>query len=116
VKLSDIVETLNLEPLTPELHVDGQRVSGAHVGDLLSDALVHAPRGGLLVTAQVHLNVIAVAVHGNLAGVIFVAGRRPTDAVRRRAVEQGILAFASRESALDVAGKLYNMGIRGRSG
>jgi len=111
--LADIASALGLEYLTPELAVDGREVAGAHASDLLSDVLAHAPRGGVLVTIQVHLNVIAVAVHAELSGVIFAAGRRPDEPVRRRAVEEGIAAYVSRESAFDVAGKLYALGLRG---
>lgn len=111
--LERVVAELGLESLTPELPLDGRVLAGAHVSDLLSDVLAHAPHGGVLVTIQVHLNVIAVAVQRNLAAVIFVSGMRPAEPVRRRAVEEGIPVFLSKEGAFDVAGRLYALGLRG---
>jgi len=111
--LRDIIETLKLERLTPELGDDGVAVSGGYISDLLSDVMANAPRGGALVTIQVHLNVIAVAVHSELAGVVFAAGRRPDEAVRKKAVDEGVRLYATGENAFDVAGRLYEMGLRG---
>lgn len=114
MKLSEIVETLRLESLTAELPLSADHdIRGGYASDLLSDVLANAPRGGLLVTIQVHLNVIAVAVHAELAGVIFASSRRPEEEVRRRAIQEGIRLYSSAESAFDVAGRLYALGLRG---
>jgi len=108
------MDKLGLELLTPELPPDPAReVAGAYVSDLLSDVLAHGPEDGLLVTVQVHMNVVAVSVHAGLAGVIFAMGRRPEDSVRAKAVEEGVTLFASNESAFDVVGRLYALGLRG---
>ncbi|MFH0964968.1 MAG: serine kinase, partial [Planctomycetota bacterium] len=72
-----------------------------------------APGGGLLVTIQLHMNVIAVASHAGLSGVVFAAGRAPEEPVRRKAVEERIALFLSERSAFDVVGELYALGIRG---
>jgi len=80
---------------------------------LLSDVLAHAPKGGVLVTVQVHLNVIAVAVHAELAAIVFASGRIPDDAVRAKAVEEGIALYGSERSAFDIVGRLYELGVRG---
>lgn len=112
--LKEVVEALALEPLTPELPLDAKcAVSGGYVSDLLSDVLANGPQGGLLVTVQVHMNVVAVSVHAGLAGVIFAMGRKPEEAVRAKAAEEGIALFASQASAFDIAGRLYALGLRG---
>lgn len=109
-----VVKQLQLESLTAELPLDPQaRVAYGYASDLLSDVLAHAPRGSLLVTVQVHLNVIAVAVHAELAGVIFALGRRPDEETRARAVEEGIPLFTSPAPAFEIVGRLYEMGVRG---
>ena len=91
----------------------GAEVGSGYASDLLSDVLASAPSGGVLVTIQVHMNVIAVAVHAGLAGVIFAANRRPDEDVCRRALEEGIALFVSSDSAFDIVGKLYALGVRG---
>jgi len=72
VKLNEIARRLELENITPELATEESvDVAAGHASDLLSDVLANAPKGGVLVTIQVHLNVIAVSVHAGVAAVIF---------------------------------------------
>lgn len=108
-----LVSDLGLEHVTPTLALAGPALSGGYVSDLLSDVLGHAPRHGVLITVQTHLNVVAVAVHAELGAVVFANGRRPEAAVVARAVAEGVPLFVSGESAFDVAGKLYARGLRG---
>jgi hypothetical protein len=114
VKLSEIAGRLELEDITPELQLEATvDVSAGHASDLLSDVLANAPAGGILVTIQVHLNVIAVSVHAGVAAVIFASGRVPEESVRARAVEEGIQLYTSKQPTFDVAGQLYTFGLRG---
>lgn len=113
MKLSAMAGKLELTNLTPDLSHDPDVASG-YVSDLLSDVLGNAPRGGVLVTVQVHLNVIAVAVHAELAAIIFAAERTPDEAVRAKAVEEGIRLYVSPLPAWEVVGRLYAAGIGGQ--
>ncbi|HUI69569.1 MAG TPA: serine kinase [Spirochaetia bacterium] len=115
MNLKQIAETLNLENLTVGLPLDEPAsVDKAHASDLLSDVLANAPAGGLLITIQVHMNVVAVALHAGLKAVVFASGMRPPEEVRAKAVAEGISLFAARESTFDVVGKLYALGLRGK--
>lgn len=111
MRLSELVEQLGLQPLTPELD-DIQDVPLGYVSDMLSDVLANAPEGGVLVTIQVHLNVIAVALHAGLVAVVFASGRRPEDNVIRKANEEQIRLYLSNESSFDLVGRLYELGLR----
>ena len=114
MNLSDIARALELDPLTPEVRPDSAaQLTGGYVSDLLSDVLANGPAGGVLVTIQVHMNVVAVAVHAELAAVIFAAGRRPEADVCRKAAEAGIALYASNASAYEIVGRLYELGLRG---
>ena len=114
MNLTDIVSKLELKTLTPKNpSIASPEITSAYVSDLLSDVLANAPKNALLVTVQVHANVIAVAVHANLSGVIFAANRRPEKIVIDKAADQGIPLFSSNESAFQVAGRLYTLGLRG---
>ena len=114
MNLGEISRELGLTNLTPELALGQREISAAFVSDLLSDVLAHAPAGGILVTVQLHMNVVAVALHAELSAVIFAAGRRCEAAVRAKAVEEGICLLATDLSAFEVAGRLYELGLRGR--
>jgi hypothetical protein len=113
--LGQITKELELTILTPELSVNGGAdVTRAHASDLLSDVLANAPTGGILLTIQVHMNVVAVAVHAGLAAVIFTAGMQPEESVRLKAVQEGIPLLAALEPTFEIAGRLYGLGLRGR--
>ncbi|HUK76733.1 MAG TPA: serine kinase, partial [Thermoleophilia bacterium] len=65
--LETIARELDLTDLTPALGGADAEVTAGYASDLLSDVLANAPEGGVLVTLQVHLNVVAVASHAELA-------------------------------------------------
>ena len=114
MKLKDIAHELGLIELTPEVTAgDQDEIERGYASDLLSDVLAHAPQGGVLVTLQVHLNVIAVASHAELAAVIFAGDRRPDDDIRAKAIAEGIALFVSPADTFDIVGRLYAMGMKG---
>jgi hypothetical protein len=113
MKLKDIRHELGLRDLTPTIDSGEFDVSVGFASDLLSDVLAHAPKGALLVTVQAHLNVIAVAVHTELAGVVFASARVPEPAVVSRAIEENVPLMASDLSAFELVGRLYALGVRG---
>jgi hypothetical protein len=113
--LAQIQHALGLGCLTPGLDLD-REVTSAHASDLLSDALANAPAGGVLLTIQVHLNVVAVALHSQQAAVIFTWGMQPDEQVVRKAVEEGLPLFAAAASTFEIAGQLYLLGVRGAPG
>lgn len=114
MRLEDIARELGFTELTPD--VAGARdadVTQGYASDLLSDVLAHAPEGGLLVTLQVHLNVIAVASHAGLAAVVFAGGRRPEDDVLAKAAAEDLALFSCPADTFDVVGRLYALGLKG---
>ena len=111
----DLVAALQLRLLTPQLERQLDTVvTAGHTSDLLSDILAFAPEGGVAVTIQAHLNVVAVALHARLAAVVLAAGRAPEPDVIARAEEEGVVLLGTDASAFDVTGRLYGLGLRGR--
>jgi len=112
--LHDIARELQLVELVPPNEVEREaEVTRGYASDLLSDVLAHAPAGGVLVTLQVHLNVIAVAGHAELAAVIFAGSRRPDDEVVAKAVEEGLALYGCADDTFEIAGRLYALGVKG---
>jgi hypothetical protein len=130
MRLQELARVLDLEPLTPARGLSGWEggdgsvdtladtggdadITQGYASDLLSDVLAHAPEGGVLVTLQVHLNVIAVASHAGLRAVIFSCGRIPEEDVIERANEEGLALFVSPADTFELVGRLYELGLRG---
>ena len=132
MRLQELAQALDLEVLTPDMdqYDDGRGDRGddtrsnlgagpdithAYASDLMSDVLANAPMGAILVTLQVHLNVIAVAGHAGLRAVIFACGRRPDEDAIEKAPEEGLSLYLSRADTFNIAGRLYELGLRGGS-
>lgn len=112
MRLQQLAETLELTELTPA--TDGSAdVTHGYASDLLSDVLAHAPEGGVLVTLQVHLNVIAVASHSGLRAVIFSCGRMPDADIIERAIGEGLCLYSTKADTFELVGRLYELGLRG---
>lgn len=112
MRLHALAEALELKELTPV--TDGEAdITHGYASDLLSDVLAHAPEGGVLVTLQVHLNVIAVASHAGLKAVIFSCGRMPDDDIIERAAGEGLSLFSAKADTFELVGRLYGLGLRG---
>ena len=114
MQLTEIIHELSLARLTPTLGAaEAADVTRGYASDLLSDVLANAPAGGVLVTVQAHLNVVAVAVHAGLAGVVFASGRVPEAEVVARAADERMPLFGSDAATFDIVGRLYALGVRG---
>src|SRR5512142_636523 len=101
MRLDHIARELSLKELTP-LDADGDAdVSLGYASDLLSDVL--AP-------LQVHLTVVAVASHAELAAVIFAGDRRPEDDVLEKASAEGLSLFSSPEPPSAAVRRLSPLG------
>ena len=112
MKLSDVVKEFGLEVKAGAGKLD-REVAGGYVSDLLSDVLAHAEDGVLWVTLHIHQNIVAVASHKDLAGIILVQGRQPEKDTIAKAEEEGIPILVTNLSAFEMVGRLYKAGIRG---
>ena len=112
MNLNNIVKEFGLEVKTGSDRLD-REVTGGYVSDLLSDVLAHADEGMLWVTLHIHQNIVAVAAHKDLAGIILVQGRDPEKETVTKAEEEGIPIMVSSLPAFELVGRLYKAGIRG---
>jgi hypothetical protein len=111
--LAQIAETLNLKVICGNDQLE-RMVSGGYASDLLSDVMAHAQKGFLWITLQIHPNIIAVAVLKEITGIIFINGRTPDSETVTKAKTEGIPLLTSPLPAFELAGKLYELGIRGQ--
>jgi hypothetical protein len=109
MELPDILLAIRATTLTsaPECNIQS-----CYISDLLSDVLASAKPGMLWVTVQVHRNVVSVAATKDIAAVLFTCGRQPDASVIAEAEEEGIALLATPLTTYEVAGKLWEAGIR----
>ena len=94
----------------------GRETTGGYASDLLSDVLAHAAEGSVWVTLHIHQNIVAVASHKDLAGIILVQGRQPDAETVAKAEEEKIPILVTNLPAFELIGRLYKAGIRGAQG
>ncbi len=109
--LGEVVETLKLEVRTGKDQMD-REVKGGYASDLLSDVIAGATEGDLWLTLQLHQNIVAVAFLNNLAGIVVVGGREPNADTLQKAEEQDVPVLVSPLPTYELAGMLYQLGIR----
>jgi len=111
MKIRDIVKTLGLKVISGEEFLE-REVTGGYAGDLLSDVLANSQKGYVLITLQIHRNIIAVASSKELSGIIIVNGRKPEKETLKKANEEKIPVMISNLLTYEIAGRLYELGIR----
>jgi hypothetical protein len=110
ITLKEITEKIKLSVRCGESRLQSE-TTGVYIGDLLSDVIANGKAGNVWVTMQVHVNIVAVAVLKELAAIIIVQNREPSEDTLKKAVEENVPIFVSKLSAYQLAGKLYNLGI-----
>jgi predicted transcriptional regulator len=110
--LQDIIQDLGLTVLTEKKPFDKMVPSFGYTSDLLSCVMAGAKRGGIWVTLQAHLNIVAVAALLDLNAVIITEGAQPDAAAIAKANEEGVTLLATSKSTFYVVGKLWELGLR----
>lgn len=112
MKLTEIIESLDLEIVVKGkgLH---QEVSGGYVSDLLSDVMANSEKGNLWITLQIHQNIVAIATLKELAGIIIIGGKEPTEDTIKKAQNEYVTILKSDLSAFELCGKLYTLVVQG---
>ncbi|SES65412.1 hypothetical protein [Anaerobranca gottschalkii] len=109
--LKEVMEKLNLQPVNiKDLQLE---VETGLCTDLLSLVIGNSEKGSIWITHQGHINIVAVALLAELSGVIVVG--EVEEGAQRAAVEKGLNLFTTNETAFEVVGKLYSLGIRGKN-
>ena len=108
----DVATRLGLEVLTESEGLD-REITGGYASDLLSDVIAHSQAGNLWITMQTHRNITAVVTLKELAAIVVVNGITPDADTLAKAREEKAVVLSSRLPAFELAGQLYQMGIRG---
>jgi hypothetical protein len=83
------------------------RIEGVAAADLMSDVLVDSKPGALLLTGLCTVQAIRTAAIADLAGVVFVRGKRPPAEAVAVAMDMNIPVLVTRHTLFAAAGALY---------
>ena len=109
MRIKELAEKLELKGVT---QVFDKEVTGVYVSDMVSDIIANAKAGNLLVTVQIHNNVIAATNLVDIPAIVVTQGKLPTDDVVKMAEKAQISILSTGLNRWQVATKLYEAGIR----
>lgn len=112
--LAEIAKLLQAIPFT-ELDLNKIKIESACGCDLLSDVLAFTKENTLLLTGLVHPQVLRTVEMVDLAGVVFVRGKKPSKELIGLAREKGIPLLSTRQPMYEACGILYLAGLPGNS-
>ena len=110
--LQDVIDQLNLTPLTKPRDFSRVIPSSGYASDLLSCFRPGARHNGIWVTLQAHVNVVAVGALLELSAIIITEGAQPDQDTLAKANEEGVTLLATDKSTFYVAGRLWELGLR----
>ena len=106
--LAELKDALDLQVLAGPAGLT-RPVTGGYASDLLSDVMANAQAGQVWLTLQGHINVVAVGVLRELAGIILVSGRTPAPDAVAKAEAEGLPLLKSNLPAFELAGRIYQL-------
>ena len=110
--LADIIQQLELTPLTNKQDFSMLTPTAGYTSDLLSCVMANAAHQGLWVTLQAHSNIVAVSALLDLCAVIITEGAMPDMATIQKANDEGVIILSTSKSSFFVVGKLWELGLR----
>jgi predicted transcriptional regulator len=109
MRLKELADKLELKAVSQFFD---KEISGVYISDMVSDVIANAKAGNLLVTVQIHNNVIAAANLVDICGIVVTQGKLPADDVTKMAERAEISIFSTDLNRWQVATKLYEAGVR----
>lgn len=104
MKLAETAEKLGLLKVTEKF--ENKEVTGCYIGDLLSHVMGKAGAGNLWITIMNNINIVAVASLCEVSAIVLCEDVDVSDAVARKAADEGVAIFKSPLSAYELAGKV----------
>jgi hypothetical protein len=111
MNLQEIVDSLELRPLTSLKDYQAITPTCGYTSDLLSCVMAGAAHQSIWVTLQAHINIVAVASLLELSAIIVTEGAMPDDSTIAKANEEGINLFSTTEQTFSVVGRLWELGL-----
>ena len=112
MNLHEVIESLELRPLTNPQKFQEIEPTCGYASDLLSCVMAGAPKKSIWVTLQAHGNIIAVATLLDLSAVIITEGAQPDQATIEKANQENVILLGTDAPTFYVIGRLWELGLR----
>lgn len=113
--VNDVIKLLDAKLIYGENALD-REVHTACGSDMMSDVLAFVKDQAVLLTGLVNPQVIRTAEMMDMKCVVFVRGKKPTEAMCELAESLDIVLLATKYEMFTSCGILYKNGLRGGSG
>jgi hypothetical protein len=108
IVLKDVLALLEGELLTPAASPDAA-FGKVFASDLMSDVLTSAEPGSLLLTGLANSHVVCTCSVADLAGVVFVQGKRPAPDVVNEAQTKGLPLIATKMTMFETCSRIAGL-------
>lgn len=112
LKLREVRDILDAEVIVGDESLDLE-VKTAFGADLMSDVLAYAKAGSMLLTGLTNTQVVRTANVLDIAAIILVRGKKPSQETITLASELKIPILTTKYILFETAGRLYMKGIVG---
>ncbi len=112
MQLRELIDLVDAESVWGAELFDGRVIDTCVAADLMSDVLAYSQPGALLVTGLASVQSAHTADIADLAAILYVAGKRPAQAVLDLAAEKAIPLLTTPLSMFDVCGLLHRAGMK----
>jgi hypothetical protein len=109
MKLQEIIDKLNLKPLT---NLEERDVEGVFISDMLSDVMTSAQPGEVWITVQTHTNIVSAANLVDLSAIIISQGKEVPEATIELANRYHVIIISSPLPTFKLASKLIGIGLK----
>ena len=108
IVLKDVLALLDGELLTPTTAPEAA-FGKVFASDLMSDVLTSAEPGSLLLTGLANSHVVCTCSVADLAGVVFVQGKRPAPEVVREAGTKNLPLIATKMTMFEACSRIAGL-------
>ena len=114
MQLAKIKEYLKCQIISQNIDMNLD-IQFAYASDLMSDVLLLAKPGALLLTGLANNHTIRTGKIAASSAIVFVRGKKPPETAIKLAVEYQIPILATELSMFDACGILFSNGLKGVS-
>ena len=109
MKLQEIIDKLNLTPLT---ELEEKDVEGVFISDMLSDVMTSAKTGEIWLTVQTHTNIVSAANLVDMAAIIVTQGKKVSQDTINLANRYHVVILSSPKTTFALATELIGIGVK----